>query len=461
MVRAKRGENGVKIAIFSRTPLSIAGKTIQMMRIPWSQLSKRLENTRTKETVPTMMLIAVFVSLVFLYSLISQRLERSAVTAPIVFTAGGTLIFPVLGLPEGDRSIFLRLAEVGLVLILFTDASRTDLQILRRIRHLPVRLLSTGMLLTILLGTLAALVVFPQLSFWEAGILAAILAPTDAGLGQVIVNSPRVPLRIREALKVEAGLNDGLSVPFLMFFLALAQVGGQNPHAGLAQFVVEQLGFGALVGLGIGLVGGGLLGVARRKEWMAKSLHQIALVALPLLCVMASRPIGASMFIAAFVAGLAVKVGLHDAGKQSVEFTEEWGQLLAFVVFFLFGMFVAQAWQQFSLAAALYAVLSLTVVRMLPVAIALIGTHLSRATVLFMGWFGPRGLASIVLGLVYLEQEAHLPRESTIRLCVMMTVLVSIFAHGLSAALGIDLYARRIAALDASAPEHQGVEAAS
>ena len=295
------------------------------------------------EKPSTMMLIAVFVSLVFLYSLISQRLERIAVTAPIVFTAVGTLIFPVLGLPEGERSIFLRLAEVGLVLILFTDASRTDLQILRRIRHLPVRLLSTGMLLTILLGTLAALVVFPQLSFWEAGILAAILAPTDAGLGQVIVNSPRVPLRIREALNVEAGLNDGLSVPFLMFFLALAQVGGQSPHAGLAQFVIEQLGFGALVGLGIGLVGGGLLGVARRKEWMAKSLQQIALVALPLLCVMASRPIGASMFIAAFVAGLAVKVGFHEAGKQSVEFTEEWGQLLAFVVFFLFGMFVARS----------------------------------------------------------------------------------------------------------------------
>lgn len=405
-----------------------------------------------------MIIIAVFVSLIFLYSLVSQRLERSVLTAPIVFTVAGMLVFPILGLPAWEHDLFLRLAEVGLVLILFTDASRTDLQTLRSIRNLPVRLLSTGMLLTIVLGLLAALAVFRQLSLWEAGILAAILAPTDAGLGQVIVSSPRVPMRIRQALNVEAGLNDGLSVPFLMFFIALAQAGGQGPGAGLTQFVVEQLGFGTLVGLGIGLVGGGLLGLARRKGWMAEPLQQLGLVALPLLCVMASEPIGASMFIAAFVAGLAVQVGFREAGKHSVEFTEEWGQLLAFFVFFLFGMFVARAWPEFSLAAALYAVLSLTVVRMLPVALALIGTRLSRATVLFMGWFGPRGLASIVLGLVYLEQEAHLPGESAIRLSVMLTVLGSIFAHGLSAAPGIGIYARQIAAMGTDAPEHQDIE---
>ena len=405
-----------------------------------------------------MIIIAVFVSLIFLYSLVSQRLERSVLTAPIVFTVAGMVVFPILGLPAWEHDLFLRLAEVGLVLILFTDASRTNLQTLRSIRNLPVRLLSTGMLLTIVLGLLAALAVFRQLSLWEAGILAAILAPTDAGLGQVIVSSPRVPMRIRQALYVEAGLNDGLSVPFLMFFIALAQAGGQGPRAGLTQFVVEQLGFGTLVGLGIGLVGGGLLGLARRKGWMAEPLQQLGLVALPLLCVMASEPIGASMFIAAFVAGLAVQVGFREAGKHSVEFTEEWGQLLAFFVFFLFGMFVARAWPEFSLAAALYAAHSLTVVRMLPVALALIGTRLSRATVLFMGWFGPRGLASIVLGLVYLEQEAHLPGESAIRLSVMLTVLGSIFAHGLSAAPGIGIYARQIAAMGTDAPEHQDIE---
>ena len=171
-----------------------------------------------------MTLITLLIALVFLYSLLSGWLERTILTAPIVFTTAGMLTF--LCLPEllkGHTSeLWLHIAETGLVLLLFTDASRTDLPVLKNIRSLPVRLLSTGMLLTILLGGLAALVVFRQLSLWEAGILAAILAPTDAGLGQIIVNSPRVPMKIRQALNVEAGLNDGLSVPFLLFFMALA-----------------------------------------------------------------------------------------------------------------------------------------------------------------------------------------------------------------------------------------------
>jgi NhaP-type Na+/H+ or K+/H+ antiporter len=178
-------------------------------------------------------------------------------------------------------------------------------------------------------------------------------------------------------------------------------------------------------------------------------------VALPLFCVLASEATGASMFIAAFVAGLAVQVGFKEAGLHSVEFAEEWGQLLNLSVFFLFGLLVARDWQDFTVAHVLYAVLSLTVVRMLPVALALIGTRLNWATVLFMGWFGPRGLASIVLGLVYLKQETHSPGEPTIRLAVMVTVLLSIFAHGLRALPGIHLYAAKIATLDASAPERQ------
>ena len=402
--------------------------------------------------------LAAFVSLLFLYSLASRRLERTIVTAPIVFTVAGMLMFPAL--PEiqragVDRSILLHLAEIGLVLLLFTDASCTDLNVLRSVGNLPVRLLSIGMLLTILLGAVAARLLFPRLSIWEAGILAAILAPTDACLGQVIVKSPRVPLRIRQGLNVEAGLNDGLSVPFLLFFIALAAAGSEGLGASLTQFIVEQLGFGVVVGLGIGLVGGWLLGLARRKASIAESFEQIGAVTLPLLCLIASEMVGASMFIAAFVAGLAVQIGFKEAWKHSVEFAEEWGQMLNLSVFFLFGMLMVRAWPQFSLTTVLYAILSLTVVRMLPVAIALIGTRLSKSTVLFMGWFGPRGLASIVLGLVYLEQEKHLPGETTIRLAVMMTVLLSIFAHGLSARPCIGLYARKIASLDPASPEHQ------
>ena len=402
--------------------------------------------------------LVVFVLLLFLYCILSRRLERTIVTAPIVFTAAGILMFPGLqGIFRAGlgSDVSLNLAEVGLVMLLFTDASRTDLNVLRSIRNLPARLLSTGMLLTIFLGAVAARFVFPQLSLLEAGILSAILAPTDAGLGQIIVNSPRVPMRIRQALNVEAGLNDGLSVPFLLFFIALAAAKIEGGAASLLQFIVEQLGFGLLVGLAIGLVGGWSLDLARRKEWIAESFQQIGVVALPLLCVVASEIVGASMFIAAFVAGLAVQIGFKDVGKHSGEFAEEWGQLINLVVFFLFGMAVVRIWPQFSMASWLYALLSLTLVRMLPVAIALIGTRLSAASVVFMGWFGPRGLASIVLGLVYLEEEMHLPGESTIRFAVMATVLLSIFAHGLSAMPGIGLYARKVASLKADAPEHQ------
>ena len=365
-------------------------------------------------------LLILFALLVLAYGLFSRRLEHTVITAPLLFTAVGFLTFAVMkacdSLPwlptrhEG-ANFFLHVAEVGLVLLLFTDASRTDYRLLNSFRVLPARLLSVGMLLTMVLGALLAMAVFAHLTVWEAGILAAILAPTDAGLGQVIVTSPRVPLRIREALNVEAGL-----------------------------------------------LGGYLLNLARRRGWMADSLQQLAVVTLPLLCLLVSIPTGASMFIAAFVAGLVVQVCFRSAGQHSVEFTDEWGQLINLAVFFLFGMLFARNLPDIAGRHWLYALLSLTVARMLPVAVSLIGTRLSAASLLFMGWFGPRGLASIVLGMVYLEMEARLPGEETIRLTVMATVFLSIFAHGLSALPGMNLYARRIAALPANAPENQDAE---
>lgn len=388
------------------------------------------------------MLLVLFVSLLFVFSLLSGRIEKTAVTAPIIFTLAGIFAVPVMDSARGHlhSGAFLTLAEYGLVLLLFTDASRTDLGILRNIRALPARLLSIGMLLTILLGAVAAKLVFPQLSLWEAGILSAILAPTDAGLGQIIVNSPLVPMRVRQALNVEAGLNDGLSVPFMLFFIAMAAAGIGEPS--FMKFIWEQLGLGVLAGAGIGLIGGWLLDTAGRSGWMADSFLQLAVVALPVFCLVVSEPIGASMFIAAFVAGLCVQVRFKDAAKHSVEFTEEWGQILNLSVFFLFGMMVSREFGTFSIEHFVYALLSLTIVRMLPVAVSLIGSGLDKPTIAFMGWFGPRGLASIVLGLVYLEEEKHLPGEQITRLAVMATVLLSIFAHGLTATPGIRLLSR-------------------
>lgn len=401
-----------------------------------------------------MLLLAIFLGLVFVYSLAARRLERTVLTAPLLFTLTGVvvvLLLPELARGERDLGLFRRVAEIGLVLLLFTDASRTDLGLLKGIRRLPERLLSLGLLLTISLGALMAKIIFPALSIWEAGILAAILAPTDAGLGQVIVNSPLVPERIREALNVEAGLNDGLSVPFFLFFIAMAGAGLEGSDAHLGRYVLEQLGFGAVVGLAVGFGGGWLLALARRTGWGA--MQQLGLVTLPLLAMLATEQLGASMFIAAFVAGMAVQVPFPQAGRHSIEFAAEWGQLLNLSVFFLFGTLSVAAWAHWSWPMALYALLSLTLVRMAPVALALIGSGLSRASVLFVGWFGPRGLASIVLGLVFLEQEVHLPGEETIRLVVIATVFLSIFVHGLSAVPGIDLYAAKIKSLAPGAPE--------
>jgi NhaP-type Na+/H+ or K+/H+ antiporter len=402
-----------------------------------------------------MILAVIFVLLILFYSLISRLLGKSIITGPILFTTTGIVASAFLSVSIEIKEYFkvlLTIAEIGLVLLLFTDASRIKLKELMSIRQLPTRLLSVGMLLTIFLGAIASLVVFPNLSIWEAGILAAILAPTDAGLGQVIVSSPRVPIRIRNALNVEAGLNDGMSVPFLMFFIAMAQSASGGGSI-LTKFLVEQLGYGVIIGAGIGLIGGLLLGWAHKKKWMAESLEQLGLVTLPILAMIFSEPTGASMFIVSFVAGMMSQVGFKEVGDHSIEFTEGWGQLFNLFVFFFLGLMVPQGWSKIKADLVIYAFLSLTIIRMLPVAIALIGTRLKGSTVLFMGWFGPRGLASIVLGLVYIEQAAQLPGEPTIRLAVTMTVLLSIFAHGLSALPGINLYTKSVTKLPPNAPE--------
>jgi NhaP-type Na+/H+ or K+/H+ antiporter len=403
-----------------------------------------------------MLIVASFIVLVLAYSLVSKRLESTVLTAPILFSAAGAVL---LWLPDvapqffAERKAFLLIAEVGLVMLLFTDASRISRAALRGDRNLPARLLSIGTLLTIALGAAAAIACFGGLSWWEAGILTAILAPTDAGLGQVIVTSPNVPARIRQALNVEAGLNDGLSVPFLMLFIALAATAGQSASAVLGRYLLEQLGYGAAIGAAIGLAGGALLGLAHRRGWMSPAMAQLGVVSLPLLCMIASEETGASMFIAAFIAGLAVQIGFPGVARHSVEFAEDWGQLFNYFVFFLFGMMVARELPQITPAIALYAVLSLTIVRMLPVSIALAGMGLARSTVLFMGWFGPRGLASIVLGLVYLEQQLQLPGEETIRLAVMATVLLSILTHGRSTVPFIASYARAVTRMAPDVPE--------
>jgi NhaP-type Na+/H+ or K+/H+ antiporter len=351
----------------------------------------------------------------------------------------------------------LLLAEIALALVLFTDAASTDLSTLRQNEGLPLRLLGIGMPLTIALGAAAALLLLTDLTFWEAAIVGTVLAPTDAALGQAVVSNPRVPLRVRQALNVEAGLNDGLSVPFLALFLTLAVAEEELQSASYwIRFALEQIGLGVLVGIGVGLVGGWLVSLASRKSWMADPFQRLALLALALISWALADQIGGNGFIAAFVGGLAVGPTVEHVGERLIQFTETEGQLLNLSVFFIFGVLVIGLIGPLSWEVALYALLSLTLIRMLPVALSLFGTHLRSISVLFMGWFGPRGLATIVLGLIVVAEAPLLTGREEVEQVVAMTVLFSVLLHGLTAAPLSAAYARRVDRMSADAPEKRG-----
>jgi NhaP-type Na+/H+ or K+/H+ antiporter len=310
--------------------------------------------------------------------------------------------------------------------------------------------------LTIALGAAAAVLLLTDLTFWEAAIVGTVLAPTDAALGQAVVSNPRIPVRVRQALNVEAGLNDGLSVPFLALFLTLAVAEDElQPASYWMHFALEQIGLGVLVGIGVGLVGGWLVSLASKRRWMADSFQRLALLALALISWALADLIGGNGFIAAFVGGLAVGPTVERVGGYLIRFTEAEGQLLNLSVFFIFGVLVIGLIGPLSWEVALYALLSLTLIRMLPVALSLLRTHLRGVSVLFMGWFGPRGLASIVLGLIVVAEAPLLTGREDIEQVVALTVLFSVLLHGVTAAPLSAAYARLVEGMAADAPEKQ------
>lgn len=402
--------------------------------------------------------LAVLLAVVFLYGLISRRLEGSVVTAPMTFVAAGMVLGPAaLGLVNFDleNETVLLVAEFALALLLFTDATRVDLRALGSPPHLPARLLGVGMPLTIVLGAVAAALVLPGLSFWEAAIVAAVLAPTDAALGQAVVSDERVPATVRRSLNVEAGLNDGLSVPFLALFIALALAEEEALTGGRwILFALQQIGFGVLVGALVGVSGAWLVREAIRWGWISDTFERLALLALALLAYVLAGLAGGNGFIAAFAGGLCAGPFLRGIGERAVGFADAEGQLLNAAVFFTFGaVAIPLLLDEMDLSVALYAGLSLSVIRMLPVGIALLGTRLRGVSVLFMGWFGPRGLASIILGLVFLEEAASLSASVEISTVVAATVLLSVLLHGLTSSPLSMLYARSAATMSPAAPE--------
>ena len=401
---------------------------------------------------------AIFAAIVFVFALVSRRVERLNVTAPMAFIAAGMLLgasHVVSSLLNTE--VLLLVGSIALVLVLFTDASRINISLFRVNAELPARLLIIGLPLTIAAGAVIAALLFTNLTIWQAGIIGAVLAPTDAGLGQAIVTSERVPVRIREALNVESGLNDGGSVPFLLVFLALAaiQEGIEPPSFWIV--AVEQIGIGVAIGLIVGIAGGWLIRSATRRGWMTRTFKRLSFLALAILAWGVAGPIGGSGFIAAFVGGFATGATVGDVEEAATDFSEAEGELLLLVVFFLVGVVATSLLGTLDWTIVLYAILSLTIIRMLPVAISLVGTKLRRSSVLFVGWFGPRGLASIVLVLVALEEPALAPLAPQIATIVLVTVILSVFAHGISARPGASLYARKVAAMDSDAPELRNV----
>ena len=404
--------------------------------------------------------LVVLAVVVFAFGLVSRRLEGTVLTAALLFVATGVVLGPAgLGLVEfeleGHTVLFL--GEITLAIVLFTDAARIKLSSLRQNEGLPLRLLGIGMPLTIALGTAAAVLLLTDLTVWEAAIVGTVLAPTDAALGQAVVSNPRVPVRVRQALNVEAGLNDGLSVPFLALFLTLAVAEEElQPASYWIRFALEQIGLGVLVGIGVGLVGGWLVRWASKRGWMTTSFQRLALLTLALIAWALADLSGGNGFIAAYVGGLAVGPTVERLGEHLIRFTEAEGQLLNFSVFFIFGVLVIGLIGPLSWEVALYALLSLTLIRMLPVALSLIGTHLRSISVLFVGWFGPRGLASIVLGLIVVAEAPLLAGRHEIGQVVALTVLLSVLLHGVTAAPLSAMYARRVGEMSADAPEKQG-----
>ena len=387
--------------------------------------------------------LAVLGGVLFCFALFARRVEGTVITAPMVFVTAG-LVAGWTGLldfgsaahgeggSEGAHEVVLVVAELALVLLLFTDAARIDVRTLRG-NPLPLRLLCIGLPLTIVLGTVVAVALLADLEFWECAIVAAVLAPTDAALGQAVVTNPALPLRVRQGLNVESGLNDGGSVPFLTLFIGLAAA-EEGLGGGWLRFALEQIGYGTLIGAAAGVAGGVALRRASARGWTVPLFEKLALAALAVILFVAADEVGGNGFIAAFVGGGAAGAAAGPVTVRALDLAEEDGELLNLAIFFMFGIFASHALGDADWQIVAYAVLSLTLIRMLPVAVAVIGLGLRPATTGFLGWFGPRGLASIILGLVVVEDAPALQGIDQIFVVMTVTVLLSVFAHGITAA---------------------------
>jgi len=401
--------------------------------------------------------LAIVAALVFGWGTLSARLERFDVTAPITFVLAGLLLthgpLAVLGVAP-SKELIKELAEFTLALVLFSDASRVGLHELRVDAGLYLRLLGAALPVTIGLGTLLAFALDRGAGIWLALLVGAALAPTDAALGAGMMANPVVPARIRRLINVESGLNDGIATPFVSVALAGAATAGEIVGHGPAAAVAE-LALGVVIGVAAGGAGGLLVNAARKRGWAAEGFAGPAGVGLAVCAYASSVAVGGNGFIAAFVGGLAFGTASGRRGEPLVPFVEETGALVSLLVWLTFGaVAVAPAVEVLNWQIVLYAVLSLTAIRMAPVAVALVGSGLDRATIALVAWFGPRGLASVVFCLLALE-ELGSPVADHAAAVITITVVLSVLVHGATADPLAKRYARHLAR---QAGEHAGAE---
>ena len=378
-------------------------------------------------------------AMIFIYGLFSKISDRSPVTAPMLFVAMGILVSPVgLGIfhMEVNSELVHVLTEVTLILILFVDASTINLKQLVQDRAIPMRLLLLGLPLSMIMGTATAYIIYPEINIWLLVLMALILSPTDAALGQAVVKSEMVPERVRRWISVESGLNDGIALPPIfacLAFLALDGSGATDRYWFL--FLLQQILFGAVIGGMVGWVGGVLVEKCVSKGWMNGTFQRLVSGSLAILCFSIAEMMQGNGFIAAFAGGLMLGVGTssHHIRERIQEFGEAEGQQLILFVFLIFSMLmVPRAMEYWDARAWVYALLSLTIIRMLPVVVCLSGRNLAMGSKLFVGWFGPRGIAS-VLYLLLVTRELGVEGYEQVLSVIVLTVLLSVFLHGVSA----------------------------
>lgn len=384
--------------------------------------------------------ISILIIIVFLlfYSLFSEAIERTIFSGPFLALIVGFVFGPaVLDLFNKDgigSENFRTIAELTLALVLFSDASKTELKVVQKNIKIPSRLLLIGLPLTIALGMLVGYFIFQDFTWIELGLLATMLAPTDAALGKAVVSNAHVPSRIRESLNVESGLNDGISVPVLYLFIALSApiLTARIENLGFGLFV-KAIGIGIVVGLLIAFLYVKLFNYAVKKKWIIDSWQQIALITLAFTCFIIAQLLGGSGFIACFVGGLLFGAMKSEKGVKMQLLTpmEGVGDSMSLITWLFFGSIIARYAEHFTWIVLLYALLSLTIIRIVPVFIALIRSGLVLKEKLFIGWFGPRGLATIVFAIIVLDIE--FPHKELIILTTACTILLSVILHGFTA----------------------------